>query len=161
MAEYVAESKPAIINQDARSSARIALVGVAVGLTVWALTMLLERVVLRAVFCSDEAAAACVNVSTYAGNIAAVIVAIAGVVALVKLNVYRPLLIALGAAVSLWGLAAWTESLHFLEQLGWTVVLYTLFYSLYAWIARIRNAVIVLVVFLLVVVASRVVPTLI
>lgn len=160
MADYVAESKPAIIDQDVRTSGRIALVGAIVGIAAWGLTLLLERFVLGALFCSDEAADACMNVTTYAGNISAIVVAIVGVVALVKMGVYRPLLIALGAVISLWGLAAWLQSLGFVEQLAWTVLLYALLYSVYAWVARVRSVVVVLVVFAIIAIASRVIPTL-
>lgn len=160
MVDYVAESKPAVIDQDIRTSLRIALVGAIVGVAAWGLTFLLERFVLNALFCGDQAAEACVNITTYAGNISAIVVAIIGVVALVKMGVYRPLLIALGAIISLWGLAAWLQPLGFVEQLAWTVVLYVLLYSVYAWIARVRNVVAVLVIFGVIAVASRLIPTL-
>lgn len=161
MVDYVTESKPAIIDQDGRLSIKVALTGAIIGLVAWGFTILLERFVLTSLFCSDPSAAACTNVTTYAGNIAAVIMAIIGVVVLVRLSVFRPLLIVLGAAISLWGLAAWLSGLSMVEQLAWSVVLYGLLYSLYAWIARVRNAVAVLVVFALVAVATRLIPILI
>lgn len=161
MVDYVTESRPAIIEQDARLSLRVALTGALMGVLVWGLAALLERFVLRAVFCGDPSAAACVDITTYSGNIAAVIVAIVGVVTLVRLGVFRPLLIVLGAAISLWGLAAWLSGLSIFEQIIWSVLLYTLLYSLYAWIARIRHAVVVILVFIAVAIASRVIPNLI
>lgn len=161
MVDYVTESKPAIIEQDARLSVRVALTGALMGLLVWGIAALLERFVLRAIFCGDPSAAACVNLTTYSGNIAAVIVAIVGVVALVRLGVFRPLLIVLGAAISLWGLSAWLSGLGIVEQILWSVLLYTLLYSLYAWIARIRHAAVVILVFIAVVIASRVIPNLV
>lgn len=160
MVDYVTESKPAIIDQDIRSSARLAVVGAIVGILVWGVTFLLERFVLRGLFCADTDSQACTNVVTYSGNIAAVIVAVIGVIGLVRMNVYRPLLIALGAAISLWGLAAWVQGVGLIEQIAWTVGLYALFYSLYAWIARIRSVPVVLIVFVMAVVASRLVPSL-
>ena len=158
MAEYVTEVKPAIIDQDGRLSVKVAMAGAVLGLLVWGLAWLLERFVLRSLFCGDAGAAACVNITTYAGNIAAVVVAVVGVVALVRLNVFRPLLIVLGAAISLWGLAAWLAQLSLVEQISWSVLLYALLYSLYAWVARLRSPVLMLILFALVVVATRVVP---
>lgn len=158
MVDYVAQAKPAIIEQDGRLSAKVALAGLLLGVAVWALTLLLEHTVLRALFCGDPSAAACVGITTYAGNISAVIGAIVGVVALVRLNVFRPLLIVLGGAISLWGMAAWLQNLGMIEQALWSAVLYALLYSLYAWVARIRNAVVVLIVFALVAAATRIVP---
>lgn len=158
MVDYVTEAKPAIIEQDGRLSIKVAVTGLVLGILTWGLTLLLERFVLRALFCGDPSAAACVNITTYAGNIAAVIVAIIGVVALVRLNVFRPLLIVLGGAISLWGMAAWLQDLGRVEQVLWSALLYALLYSLYAWVARIRNAVVVLIVFAIVALATRLIP---
>lgn len=161
MVDYVTQSKPAIIDQDGRLSAKVALTGAVIGLIVWGLAILLEQFVLRGIFCGDPSAAACTNVTTYAGNIGAVIMAIIGVVVLVRLSVFRPLLIVLGAAISLWGLAAWVSGLSLVEQAIWSIVLYALLYSLYAWVARIRNAAMVLIVFAIVAAASRLIPMLV
>lgn len=158
MVDYVAESKPAIIDQDVRSSMRIALVGAVVGLLTWGLAQLLERFVLSGLFCGDEASHVCTNVVVYSGNIAAVVMAVIGVVALVRMSVYRPLLIALGAIISLWSLAAWVQSLGLVEQVAWTTGLYVIFYSVYAWVARIRSVAVVLVVFAIIAVTSRLIP---
>ncbi len=158
MVDYVTEAKPVIIEQDGRTIVRVAIIGAILGAVAWGLALVLERFVLRALFCGDESAVACVNISAYAGNIAAVIVAIIGVIALVRAGVFRPLLIVLGAAISLWGLAAWLAPLGIVEQIAWSVVLYALAYVLYAWIARVRHVVVVLILFVLVVLATRVIP---
>lgn len=158
MVDYVAEAKPAIIEQDGRGIVKIAIIGAILGVVAWGLAFLLERFVLRAMFCGDESAAMCVNISAYAGNIAAVIVAVIGVVALVRAGVFRPLLIVLGGAISLWGMAAWLAPLGIVEQIVWSVLLYALAYVLYAWVARVRHAVVVLIVFVLAAIATRVIP---
>lgn len=158
MVDYVTEAKPAIIEQDGRLSIKVVIAGLVLGLLTWGLTWLLERFVLKALFCGDPSAAACVNITTYAGNIAAVVIAIIGVVALVRLNVFRPLLIVLGGVVSLWGMAAWLQNLNMIEQMLWSAVLYALLYSLYAWVARIRSAIVVLILFAVVAIATRLIP---
>lgn len=156
--EYVAEAKPAIIDQDGRGIAKIAIIGAVLGVVAWGLALLLEKFILRAMFCGNESASACVNVDAYAGNIAAVVVAIIGVVALVRAGVFRPLLIVLGSTISLWGLAAWLSPLTFVEQALWSALLFALAYVLYAWIARIRHAVVVLILFVVVALATRLIP---
>lgn len=160
MADYVTESKPVIIDQDQRMMLKVAVAGVTLGLLAWGITFLLENYALKAFFCGDPGAAACVNITTYSGNIAAVVVALVGLVALVRLSIFRPLLIVLGAAISLWGMAAWLADLHVIEQLSWSALLYALFYGLYTWVARIRNPVVVLIVFAFVAVGSRFIPSL-
>lgn len=155
MAEYVFESKPVVIEQQRSVFVRVALLGAALGLAAWVLTYLLERFVLSSLVCGGEV---CAQGTVFAGNIAGVIIAIVGVVALVRMAVYRPLLIALGAVISLWGLAAWLGGLSILESVGWTVLLYALAYSAYTWIARIRNVPIMLILVTVLVIASRVIP---
>lgn len=161
MVEYVAEAKPAIIDQDARGMMKIAVIGAVLGVLVWGLALLLERFVLKAMFCGESAGSACENITAISGNIAAVIVAIIGLVGLVQARVFRPLLIVLGAAISLWGMAAWLSPLSMVEQVIWSAILYALMYALYAWVARVRNAVVMLILCVLVVLATRLVPTLV
>lgn len=155
MAEYVFESKPVVIEQQRSVFVRVALLGAALGLAAWVLTYLLERFVLSSLVCGGEV---CAQGTVFAGNIAGVIIAIVGVAALVRMAVYRPLLIALSAIISLWGLAAWLGGLSILESVGWTVLLYALAYSAYTWIARIRNVPIMLILVAVLVIASRVIP---
>lgn len=158
MAEYVTEAKPAIIEQDNRVSVKVAVAGAVLGLVVFGVTWLLERFVLRAVLCGDASSATCTNITTIAGNVAAVLVALIGLITLVRLSVFRPLLIVLGVAISLWGMAGWLSGVNLVEQIVWSVLLYALLYSLYAWVARIRQPVVVLIVFALVAAATRVIP---
>lgn len=160
MAEYVYESKPTIIEQQRTLMFRIAAVGVILGLSAWALTYVLQRFVLSSLLCGDQVAV-CTDSVAYAGGISTVIVAIVGVAILVRLTVYRPLLIALGVAISLWGLASWLTGLGILESVGWTVLLYVVGYLAYAWLARIRNVPVMLALVALLVIASRVVPNLV
>jgi hypothetical protein len=157
MADYVVESKPAIIEQDSRVVMRVVLASMLLGLIAWALTYILQHFVLRAIFCQNPSAV-CTNLSGYSGGISAIIVMVIGVVMLVRIGVYRPLLVALCVMVSLWGLASWINGLGIFESIFWTVGLYAVAYTLYSWLARLRSAVIMLVVILLVVLITRVAP---
>lgn len=157
MAEYIVESKPAIIEQQTRVIVRVLLVGLVLGVIAWVLTYLLQHYVLKAIFCQNEQAV-CSNLAVYAGNITAVIMAVIGVVAMVRIGVYRPLLVALCVMVSLWGLAGWLGKLGVLESVFWTALLYGVAYTLYAWLARLRQPIVMLLVVLGVVVLTRVIP---
>ena len=156
MTEYVYESKPVVIDQPKSMLLKVIVSGVALGFVVWALTYVLERFVLGSLLCDGDVL--CVKGTAFSGSIAAVVAAIIGVATLVRMNIYRPLLIALGAVVSLWGLTKWLNGLSVLEAVGWTVLLYALAYGAYAWIARIRSVPILLITFALIVVATRAVP---
>lgn len=156
MVEYVHEAKPAIIEQDVRTSIKIAVIGLVIGAVAWGLGWVLERFVLQGMLC--DGSAMCGAATTYAGNIAGVVAAIVAVVVLVRVNVFRPLLIVLGAVLSLWGLLHWTSDMELWMQALVSAGLYALLYSVYAWIARIRQPAIMLVVFVIIVACSRVVP---
>lgn len=158
MADYIIETKPPIIETNGKIMLRVLVTGLIVGIVSWALTFLLDRFILQAIFCHDAQAAMCVSSYTYAGNIVGIIMAIVGVSVLVRLGVFRPLLIVLATLVSLWGLAGWVSDLRWFEALLWTAVLYAVCYVAYAWLARIRNAVVMVVIVAVVVVATRLVP---
>ena len=159
MAEYVYESKPAIIEQNKGVALRVAITGAVVGLVTWMLAYALQRFVLGSLFCGDEAT--CERAVDYSGAIALIVTAIVGVIVLVRSLVYRPLLIVLGAVVSLWGIVSWLSGLTILEQVGWMVLLFALAYSAYAWLARVRNVVVMLILVALLLIASRVIPMMI
>ena len=159
MVEYVHEAKPAVIEQDWRTGVKIALVGAVVGVLVWGIGFALQKYVLQSMLC--DGAAVCGASVTYAGNIAAVIAAVIAVVALVRMSVFRPLLIVLGAVLSLWGLMHWTSDMTIVLQIAVSAGLYALLYSVYAWVARLRAPVIMLIVCAIVVALTRVAPLLV
>ncbi|NLA42852.1 hypothetical protein GX865_01665 [Candidatus Saccharibacteria bacterium] len=159
MAEYVFESKPAIIEQSRSTILRVAVVGAVVGVGTWMLAYMLQRFVISALFCSGESV--CDKSIVYSGAIALIIVSVMGVVALVRSSVYRPLLIALGAVISLWGISGWISGLTILEQVGWMALLFALAYSAYGWLARIRNVPIMLISVVILMIATRFIPAII
>lgn len=158
MADYIAESQPSIIEMNIKVFLRVVVAGLVVGLATWLLTYLLERFILQAIFCGGNQAANCSNSAVYAGNIAAVIMAIVGLTVLVKLSVFRPLLIVLATMVSLWGMAGWLSGLTLFETIVFSALLYAACYAAYTWLARIRNAVVMVIVVVLVAIASRAIP---
>ena len=155
--DYVYESQPAIIEQDRKLFGKILLIGVALGVIVWGLARVLWQFVLGNIVC-DAGQATCVNAHNYAGNIALVVSAIAGVVVLVKAGAYRPVIITLGATVSLWGIVGWLYGASAVLSVLAIVVLYTLAYAVFAWVARIRKAGIMLVIFVLLMALAHILP---
>jgi hypothetical protein len=157
MTDYIAESKPAIIDLDKRMFVRIIVSGLLIGLATWGFGYLLDRFILSAWFCNDTATQACSSSLIYAGNISAVVMAVVGISALVKLGVFRPLLIVLASLITLWGLSGWLASLSIVEAAVWSSLVYGLSYITYAWLARIRRAAVMMIVVVLVVVSARLV----
>lgn len=156
MAEYVYESKPAIIEQDRSVVLRIAIIGAAIGLATWMLAYILQRFILGSLVCGVEST--CATAVDYSGYIAMIIAGVAGVIVLVRSLVYRPLLIVIGSTISLWGVTSWISNLTILEQVGWMALLFALAYSAFGWIARIRNVIIMLIVVIVLIIAARAIP---
>ena len=87
---------------------------------------------------------------------AAIIGAIVGLFFLVKLQVFRPLLVVLAAVVSLWGVVGLAGLLPWYGVGLSTIALYALAYSLFTWVARIRAFWLVVLLLIVLVVAVRV-----
>lgn len=135
---------------------RIILVGAGVGLLVALMAELIARFFIGPVFCrTADTAAVCSSAETYGFNAALVIVSIVAVVVLVKLNVFRPLLVALGPAISLWSLSKPLGSLQVLEYGFWIVTLFSLAYVLFFWVLRVRSFIAAIIAFIIVLVAIR------
>lgn len=154
--EYVYESQPSIIEQDARVTLRIALTGLILGIVAAVLTYTLERFVIANLVCGGEAT--CRGAASYAGGVATVFAGIVGVIALVRAGVYRPIIITVGTAISLWGVSIWLFGAGVLMSLLLTAFLYAVAYVTYGWLVRIRKAPIMLIVCGLVAAASVAIP---
>lgn len=125
-----------LIEMSQHQAVQIVLLGIGLGVGAWLLSELIRRVILVPLFCGDPSSIVCANAPDFGANTAAIIVVIAGLMGLVRLSVYRPLLIALAVLVSLWGLGAWTSPLAWYESLAWFVILYALCYIAFAWLVR-------------------------
>lgn len=104
-----------------KSSWKIVLLGMVSGLLYWALTNLFVRGNYSLVI---------------AGDIATILVATLGTVAMLFMRIEQPIIIAVATGVSLWNLSEMTNKFLTFEILLWTVSLYMLAYLLYFWITR-------------------------
>ena len=139
---------------------QIVLLGIGLGVGAWVLSELIRRVILVPLFCGDPNSMVCVNSHDFSANSAAIIAVVAGLMGLVRLSVYRPLLIVIAALVSLWGLGAWTTSLSWYESLAWFVILYALCYFAFAWLVRLQSFVPTIVALVVAVLLIRWLPLL-
>ena len=117
---------------------RIVFTGAVLGLIWWVLATLIRIYIIEPMACRDLAnAVTCVDSFGVAGNIATVIVAVLGAFALVRTLQPRPMIIAVAAAVVLWGLGQYLTGLSWYEAILWSVVLYAATYVLFGLVARI------------------------
>ncbi len=139
---------------------QVTVLGLAVGAAAWIAGVLVKHAILIPLFCGDPKSALCVNDTLTADNIAAVVIAIVGLMGLVRLSVYRPLLIVLAAVISLWGLGSWAANLEWYEALAWFIVLYALAYIAFAWLVRPRSFPVMIVIVAVAVALVRLLPLL-
>lgn len=152
-------SAQALIDLRWQSLVQVGLFGAGLGLLSWLLTILVKQVIFVPLFCGDPTNAACVGATGSAGVLALIVAGIVGLLGLVRLGVYRPLLVALAAAVSLWGVALWTGEMQWYEAAAWSVLLYALVYVVFTWLVRPRTFGLALALVVIVAILSRVVSS--
>ncbi len=117
---------------------RIAGAGALLGVIAWGLAPLLDTYIFSRL-CQGAESVKCASSFEYASAAAGIIAAALGLFTLVKLRVFRSLLVVLAATSCLWGLQtslhAWSWQLALLASL----LLYMIAYSAFAWLVRIRS----------------------
>lgn len=127
-----------------------AVIGILVGLLVWGISYVVAEYVFRAMFCQAMITEQCMASASYARGIGMIAASVAGVFALVKLQVFRPLLVGLGALASLWGLSALVATLPMGLAILFHGALFMVAYLAFMWLTRLRSfgmAMILIVVF--------------
>lgn len=128
--------------------------GASVGFVVWIVALLLERYVFSSFLCGGVTGG-CSDATSYAGVVAIIVGSIAGLVMLTTTQVYRPLLVVIAAALSLWGIASAVGDMRWYWAMLLSMALFGVAYAAFAWFARIRNFVMALVVLVVIVVLAR------
>lgn len=144
-----------LVTMGARELLRIVLRGALVGAGVAIVYLLLNKFVFTAVLCRPQSTGDCGQASNYAAIAALVLSLFGGVIVLAQARVYRPLLVVLAALISLWGLQDHASGAAWYWVIIAAAVLLGLSYGLYAWLARIRNFILAVVVTVVVVVLIR------
>ncbi len=137
-----------------------AALGVGLGMLLFILTFLLDRYVMRQFAC-DSVDVACSAATVSAANVATILVAVTGLFAAIRIQMFRPLIVVVAGALVLWGLGGWVAGLSWGEQLGWEALLYSLAYLLFSWITNFTRTVWVLITAAAIVILARVIFTLV
>ena len=145
-----------LTDMGAKQLLQIGLTGLVVGALVWGLTFVFDTYVFKALLCQGAATAKCATTANYAEITATIIAAGVGLFSLAKIGVFRPLLIALAATASLWGIIATATLLFPWQGVGLAcILLYVLGYSACAWVARIKTFWVAAILLLVLVVVVR------
>ncbi len=135
----------------------VLVLGGLVGLLVWGVGAMLDRFVFDAYFCQGDISSQCMSAQNYSAAAALLVGAIAALAGLIRLRVYRPLLVVIASFMSLWGLAQLSWTFDWMTGVAIMILLHALGFGLYSWIARIREFWIALFVVVVLVVAVRLV----
>jgi hypothetical protein len=154
--QVVAEKTPWIVDMSMGTLFGALVMGAIVGALVMGGGVLLEQYFVEPVFCqSADSFTLCANGGSLANNIATVLIGIVGAVGLVKLSVYRPLLVVIAAAATLWNANMWLGALPWFEALAWYAGLYAVAYVAFAWVLRLTNFIGAFVLMIALIVGAR------
>lgn len=157
MAKVVVAETTTVIDRTWSIWLRTLAIGAGLGLVFWIMTILLSNYVIEPLACRELTAAGnCSNAVVLGGNIATILTALVGIAVMVRLNVFRPIILAVATAALLWNLAGMTNGLFWAEALLWSIVLYAATYGLFAWISRYPTLWVSLVISILIVVIIRI-----
>ena len=103
--------------------------------------LLVRQFVVEPWACRDlsAVAATCSNSTGVSGNIAAILVAVIGVYILVQRLQARPVVVAVGSLVVLWGLGSLTDGLAWYWVFVAGIVFYAIAYGLFSLVSRVPN----------------------
>lgn len=134
----------------------ILALGAGTGFLLWALGGVLDRFVFDAYFCQGNVSSQCDGAKNYAAVAATFVGSFLAIAGLIRLRVFRPLLVLIASVVSTWGLLQLSWSLGWFTGLLSVVLLYALAFGLFSWVARIREFWVALVVMAVIVMAARI-----
>ena len=137
----------------------VLITGILIGAFVWGSTLLLERYVIDPLACRASTILDCGRSFEIAAGVATVVGAILGIGGLIRVNVYRPLIVAVATLAILWSLPMWVQCLSWPEALAWSAGLYALGYMLFGWLMRYVRLFPVLIVSVILVIAAQLILT--
>lgn len=139
---------------------KVAVLGLLIGLLIPAIGFLLEKYFIEPVFCRTAADTlqVCGNGGMTAYYVSTVLLSGLAIVFLANWQVFRPLLVAIGAAAALWGLKRYLNDMvgaSGIEYFALSGILFAFAYLLFYWVMRVRTFVVSVVIAVIAVVAIR------
>lgn len=152
MAELGEEQSSMITDMSIRQLIQVLGGGLVIGAVVGGLTLVLATYLFKVTPCVAET---CSTGGQYSAILAGIVGGAAGLFWLMRVQVFRPLLVVLAVTIALWGIA-----LNILNWPWYAVVmvsagLHAVAYGFFAWVSRIRLFWVVIVLVLLTIVGIR------
>jgi len=146
------QTQPVMTDMPAQQAGQVLLLGLAAGLVAASATLLFSAFVFKTLPCVSET---CGTGGQYAAVLASIISGAAALFWLMRLQVFRPLLVVLAVTVGLWGISLYTLGMPWYAVLAISAGLHAVAYGLFAWISRLRQFWIVIFLTILIVVGLR------
>lgn len=160
MAYVQADQSERMIHMTSRQFIGVAVAGLVTGIAAWVLGWLFDVSIFHPLLCQDAASARC-EASPISSEVTALIIATGlGVFLLVRRQIFRPLLVGLAAALTLWGVLANLMSGAWGTGILVTAGLFLVSYLLYAWLARLRSLIVSVIAVVAVLILVRYLMTL-
>lgn len=155
MAVTAADRPDFMIHMTIRQLIGTAITGLAAGIVAWLAGWLFDSVIFGPLLCHGAAGSQCTAAPAYSEVAALVVATGAGVFGLVRLQVFRPLLVGLAVALSLWGIEAQLMDGSWLVGVSVLAGLYAIAYTLYAWVVRIRSLLVAVILVVAILILIR------
>lgn len=156
MAEIIESTTEKKTISDSRPLKNAIILGVILGLAYYSLTIFINNLIIGQIFChGSNEANICQKSMVISGDVSTILIATAGIVAMLRLYMVRPLIVCLATAVSLWGLSNWLNGVAVVESLFWSILLYSISYVLFSWIVRFMKVAPVIILVAIIVVIVR------
>jgi hypothetical protein len=147
------EQKPKMITDMTLSElAQVMLAGLVAGAVAGGLTIALSMYLFKVTPCVAET---CGTGGQYAAILAGIIAGAVALFWLMRVQIFRPLLVVIGVTISLWGVALYIFDMPWYMVVLISAGLHAVAYGLFAWVSRIRLFWIVIILLVLVVIAVR------
>jgi len=153
--ESQVEQPASVVSMSRSELMNILVVGGIAGFLVWVLGFLLNRYIFDVYFCQNEVSNQCAYAPSYAAATAMVLVSFVALGALVRFRVYRPLLVLIAAMISMWGIVQLGWNMTWYQGIFIALVMYALAFSVFSWVARVRDFWITLITVAILIVAVR------
>jgi hypothetical protein len=112
--------------------------GAVAGLVIWAVYRVLMGYVAPLVFCQDNTTSICASAPAVMDGVALIAGGVVGLLGLIRLRTFRPLLVVLAIVLSLGGLAQQLDTMPWYWAVPFATILFAVAYAFYAWVARVR-----------------------
>jgi len=139
-AKVLEQPRPTVSTMSRQDLARVFLAGLAIGISVYVLYILMDRYIFTPTLCGEFGLLErCDNKESYGATMAMLIGGFGGLFSMVKLRTYRPLLVVVLATISLWGVLEVATSFPWWASALVLTVIVASAYTAFAWLVRIRS----------------------